>query len=287
MNIQIQKYIEWKATYAPRAAVNYKVPLLRFQEFCKKDFRHITLDDIIRFQNLTQDRYSATSAAFAIIVLKNFFTFWLHQGEKVVDPYLIRVPRFERRSHAAISEEEFKRMELVIDDNEFYGLERRVMLRLLWETGVRVSELCNLNLSNVDVQRRKAFISTKKTKKPRWIMWSRLTHELLIKYLGIRICLNMKPALFIASEGQGSRDRISVRTVQRWIKIMAKDAGVIKKVSPHCFRHGRAHHILHKGGNPKEIQAILGHSENNPASAFAYLRLNETEFEKVAEKFLD
>lgn len=282
----IQKYIEWKATYAPRAAVNYRVPLTRFKEFIRKDFPRATIDDVVRFQNLMQDRYSASRAAYSVIVLKNFFKFWEHNGKRMIDPYLLRVPRMEHHSHAAVSPEEFKRMEATISVDDFYGIEKLLILRLLWETGMRVSELSDLNLSNVDSEKRKAFIPTKKTKRPRWIMWSEKTHWLMCRYLGVRICLNQQPALFIAGDRGGRRDRISVRTIQRWVKEIAADANIVKKVSPHSFRHAKAHRILDLGGNPKHISAILGHSENNPMAAFSYLRLNETEFEKIAEQFL-
>ncbi len=286
METEIKKYIEWKATYAPRAAVNYVIPLERFKKMVHKDLSRVRLDDIVRFQNMVQDRYSPTSAAFAIIVLKNFFKFWKVQGKDVIDPYLIRIPRFTPKSHSAISCDDFRRMDELLDATEFYGLEKKVIVNLLWETGVRVSELCDLDVLHVDVQRRKALIVTKKNKKQRWIIWSEKTHGILLKYLGIRICLNQQPALFIASEIGGRRERVSVRTVQRWVTEIARGAGILKKVSPHSFRHGKAHRILDLGGNPKHVQAILGHSENNPVTAFSYLRLNETEFEKIADQFL-
>ncbi|MCK4592156.1 tyrosine-type recombinase/integrase [Candidatus Parcubacteria bacterium] len=68
--------------------------------------------------------------------------------------------------------------------------------------------------------------------------------------------------------------------------MFVREAGIERKISPHSFRHAKAHNILDKSGTVKDIQFILGHSENNPISAFSYLRLNSKEAEKRAKMFL-
>lgn len=286
MNNEIQLYLNWKGGYAPKAALNYGLHLRRFAKQCKKTVQQVTIEDIIGFQYWMRSNFSASSVFYGSVVLQNFFKFLLRNGYQVMDPWLIRPPKYEANHHAVVSREDFETMTSSLEERSFYDLEKKLILHMLWDTGIRVSELCDLDISQIDTKVRMASIVTKKNKQWRWIMWGEATHDLLLRYLGIRICLNRQPFLFLARELHNKSARLNPRTVQRWVTDLAKQCDIRKKLTPHSFRHGKAHEILRRGGNPKEIQAILGHSENNPRAAFSYLRLSHTEFTKVAQKFL-
>lgn len=281
----ITKYLEWKASYTIKAPIPYRLHLERFFKFVGKEFTKVTLDDFVKYQHLMKLKYSMANVAYSTMILKNFFKFWRLQNVGNIDPYLIRIPKFTPNSHTPITKEEIEKILASLRENEFYTLQKKLIISLLWDTGVRISELADLNVNNIDARDPAMLIKTKKNNKMRWIMWSQNTHILLLKYLGVRISLNENPALFIASEN-GRRDRASIRTIQRWIKKAIKEAGIVKRLTAHSFRHGKAHEILNKGGNPKHIQVILGHSEENPKAAFSYLRLNNMEFKKTAKRFL-
>lgn len=282
----IDKYLEWKSTYTNKAPATYRLHLGRFEKFVKKDLEHITLEDVILFQLHLKSIYSLANVAYSMIIIKNFFDFWRRQREACVDPYLIKIPRFIPNSHAPIYHDEFVDMDKSLGEGDFEEVEKKVILRLFWETGMRVSELCDLNISDIETKRRATTIVTKKNNQQRWIFWSEKTHDLLIKYLGVRICLNQRPELFISPHMGNKRRRITTRSIQRWIKMIAKNAGIVKSISPHSFRHGKAHRILDLGGTVKDIQMILGHSEINPQASFSYLRLNISEIEVRAKMFI-
>ena len=283
-----QKYLEWKATHTIKAPSTYELHLKRFSQFTKfKILENIKLDDIIKFQLLLKIKYSMANVAYSMVILKNFFEFWKRQNIKCLDPFLIKIPKFIPKSHATVTYEEYIKLDEVIRENDFYELERKVIVRILWETGMRVGELCDLNVSNLEEMRPSALIRTKKNNQMRWVFWGVETHRLLMKYLGIRIHINQTPALFIASEKGSRNERITTRTIQRWIKEIVERAEINKKISPHSFRHGKAHYILSKGGNVAEIAKLLGHSDNNPRAAFSYLKLSDLEIKKIAQRFLD
>ncbi len=288
LNDAITQYLNWKATHTNKAVVNYKLHLKRFKEFLNnKGVGEITLSDVVEFQELYKKRYASANVAYAITILKNFFQFLQANKIDSVNPLLIKTAKFIPKSHAAVSEEEFQKMDSLLKENDFWELQRKVIIRLLWETGMRVSELCDLNVSDIDVRQMKVMIRTKKNNKFRWIFWSLMTHYYLEKFLGIRIYLQKKDGLFIASDRGGSGERVTTRTIQRWISELAKEAGINKKITPHSFRHAKAHEVLNRGGSVKDVQVLLGHSEENPRAAFSYLRLNPTEIEKRAKLFLD
>lgn len=283
---EIDKYLDWKSSYTNKAPATYRLHLKRFDEFINKELENITLENVILFQLHLKERYSLANVAYSITIIKNFFEFWRRQGIRCVDSSLIKIPRFIPNSHAPIYYDEFVDIDNSIPDDGFDNTERKVVIRLLWETGMRVSELCDMNVSDIETRRPAAMIVTKKNNQMRWVFWSAQTHELLIKYLGVRICMNSREELFIAPHMGEKRRRITTRTIQRWIKESVRNAGINKNITPHSFRHGKAHRILDLGGTVKDVQMILGHSENNPKASFSYLRLSIGEAEERAKMFI-
>lgn len=285
---EIQQYLDWKASYTTKAAVSYKLHLARFSDFMgDRTLESIGVEDVVRFLNNLKGKFSSANVAYTAIVLKNFFDYFLRQKRPVIDPWLIKVPKYDKTPHPTLTSEDFDAMLAMTGEGEFWELQKKLMLKMLWDTGMRISELASLDISKIDSRTRMSQVLTRKNRQLRWIMWSEKTHELLLNYLGVRICLNQYPPLFIAREmGNPRRLRITTRTLQRWVKEIAKKAGVKAKITPHSFRHAKAHQILNKGGNPKHVAMVLGHSETNPMAAYSYLRLNTREFTEVAARFL-
>jgi len=145
-----------------------------------------------------------------------------------------------------------------------------------------------LELTNVDENKRSAVISTKKTGKKRIIVWSKETHELLMKYMPIRLELhkiNNATALFIGTEkGKGWSMRLTTRSVQRRLHYYVNQAGINEKITPHSFRHGWAHKRRDLNAPLAFIQRGLGHL--SPVSTFKYEQYCDNEFEHHAMNYL-
>ena len=285
MKDKIERYIAWKATYTTRACINYKPWLLKFQEYTKKPIEKITIEDIVKFRKYLDSHYGTYSIQFAFVVLQNFFKFWKLQGIECLSPVLIKIPSTLQKSYNAISEEEYKKLINASYGDDFINTRNRLLVHVLWETGIRVSELIDLDTTDVVPERCGAIIRTKKSSRRRQIFWSKETHKLLLEYLPERAKVSHTPALFVGA-GTYVTKRITPRQVQRIIKMLCIKEGIRKRISPHSFRHGKAHYILDKGGNPRHVGAILGHSEKNPGASFIYLQFNNKELEKIAQTFL-
>ena len=282
MRSHIQEYLDWKAGYAPPAANRYRIHLVRFNQVTRKPITEIVPSDVGRFQEMMRHKYSESTIAYATMILKDFFLFFANEVH--INPRHIKRPKFLSRPHHALTREEYEKMHATLNEWEFWDLQKLLILEILWDTGMRVSELCDLVTAQMDSVIRQTQIETKKHKTLRWVMWSGQTHEHLLRFVGSRIVMNQYPHLLLSQEKR--RAKLSTRTVQRWIKEICARAGTGRNISPHSFRHAKAHEILRQGGNVKEIQLILGHSENNPLAAFSYLRLNQDEFTTVANKYL-
>jgi integrase len=192
------------------------------------------------------------------------------------------------KHHRAITEGEYKRVIAEIQVKDFASLRDAVGIRLLWDTGMRVSELCDLSLTHINEKNNRAVICTKKTRKDRIIMWSDETHKLLMQYVSQRLKLEKAgatSALFVTRDDSKEFSlRMTSRHVQRKVKYYVARAGIKEKLTPHSFRHGWAHRRRDLNAPLTFIQHGLGHI--SPISTFIYQNYRDYEFEENAMKYL-
>ncbi len=282
---KLNEYLEWKSVFAPRAAVCYVPHIIAFFNKVGKPIDEVGVCDIARYQTELQKSKSPATVAFVTTAVRDFLGYLQGEGMTKINLKRVRVPKFVSDPYGILSRDEFDVIDSALGESEFWELERKVIHNFLWDTGMRVSEMCALNVSDVDIRERQAIIRTEKNKRRDYIFWSERTNLLLKKYLGVRFCLNDYPPLFIASRS-GKRGRLSPRTAERWINDVGKEAGITHRLTPHSYRHGRAHEVLRLGGTVVDIQKILRHSETSPLASFRYLRLNLRERKEGAVKFL-
>src|ERR1035437_7858686 len=248
MHEEIREYLGWKGTYAHRASINYKIWLHQFLKICgDKAIEEYNSSDIVKYHRWLEIHYSSYSIQYAMVVLKNLFKFFKLRDCKCLSPELIRLPRINIKSHRAVTETEYKKIIGEIPTNDFLFLRDAILIRMHWDTGMRVSELCDLDISQIDENKTSAIIFTKKTKtgKKRAIVWLAETHYLLMNYMTQRLEMaksNKTSALFVGRNT--SRDwsmRITTRTVQRQVRHYVNMAGIKEKSVHHSFRHGWAH----------------------------------------------
>ncbi len=289
MEREIKEYLAWKGTYATRASVSYKIWLDRFVKVNgERLLEAYDIESIVKFRHWLEERFSSSTVQFAIIVVKNFFQFYKQQDRHCISPSFIKLPHVIRKSHRAIKESEYQKVISGIAKNDFLGLRDSLIIRLLWDTGIRVSELCDLNVSQIDEVKATAVIQSKKSYIYRVIVWSKETHELLLKYLTFRLELknhNNADSLFIGfQKGRGWSLRLTKRSVERITKKYVTQAGIKERISPHSFRHGWAHKRRDRNAPLAFIQKGLGHT--SPVSTFIYEQYNDKEFETNASFYL-
>lgn len=289
MEKYIQEFLGWKATYAIRASVTYRRWLDRFREVVgDRDISDYTTDDYVKYSEfLRRNSYSPSTVQYATIVLKNFFQYFKNKGEKCLSPEIIKVPRVQSKSHCAVTEENFEKIISNIPTSDFRSLRDLLIISLLWDTGMRVSELCDLDVVHIDENQCQTVIGTKKAFKKRIIVWSNQTHNLLMKYMPIRNNLpTMSSALFMGNtRAHGWTHRLTPRSIQRMITHYVRLAGITEKITPHSFRHGWAHKRRDQKAPLSFIQRGLGHQ--NPVSTFVYNQYTDTDFVKNAASYLE
>ena len=286
MKNEIQIFLEWKATHTKKAPQSDGAVLKKFDKFFQKkmlSIENISITNIREYQLFCEEKFSPNNIAYHIYVIKAFFDFWRKRRNIQIYENDIRVPKFIMTKRKVIKEEDYLKIINSFNELKFIELRNKIIIKLLWETGMRVSEITDINILDIDNDSISyATITTKKNRQTRWVAWSSDTTKLLKNYLGVRLCINQRPELFISYQ---TKKRLTTRAVQHMLNDTCEKIG-IKKYNPHSFRHAKAHRILESGGSVKDIQQILGHSEKNPVASFMYLRLDHREGLRIAKKYV-
>ena len=177
-------------------------------------------------------------------------------------------------------------MNALLDANHYDDLKKKLVLNLLWDTGMRISELCDIELSHISKENndglRTAKVRSRKSMRYNLVVWGKDTNELLIKFLGVRLCQDVPTDSLLINIKTGKP--YTARSVQRWVKELADQAMLEKDITPHSFRHGKANYILDEGGSVRDVSAILRHVK--PESSFHYMQLSTKRYLDVARKYV-
>lgn len=288
----IEKYLAWKETYAPTASTRYKPRLDHFSKYIgnNKDMMSITGEDVIKFhKHMKESNYSLATVAYSGRILKNFFDFWKGRGESVLNPKEIISTRFISPDKEIVNEGDMEDIDMVLDEHFRDDLLKKLIFHMLWDTGMRVSELLDMNINDIEAKNpitglRHAKVRSRKSMRYNLVVWGNETNRLLEKYLGFRLCQDTQEEALFISPYKSNLGRLTSRTVQRWVKEVSFMASLDKNITPHSFRHGKAHHVLNSGGHIEDVQKILRH--RSLESSLHYININPSKYLGLAAQFL-
>ena len=290
MNIEkaIQVYLEWKQTHTNWAYTRYENRLLQFKAFIapKDKLDKINGDDIVAFHRSLEEKYSLNTIAYSARVLKNFFWFWHGRGKTGFNPKEIIPIRFISADKDIVTKDDLEDMSDLLEVNHLQDLQKKLIIHLLWDTGMRLSELLDIKISDIGEQGtdglRTAKVRTRKSMRYNLVIWGADTDELMNRYLGMRACMDCESNLLLINPK--TKNVFTPRSVQRWITELSDMAMLGKNITPHSFRHGKANYILDQGGSVRDVSALLRHVK--PESSFQYMQLSKKRYEDVARRYL-
>lgn len=218
-------------------------------------------DQIREFMSFMRDRnYCKSTVARKLATLRSFYKFLVRRGHMTTNPVApIRTPKQDKRLPKCLEIEQIDKLLSHPDTSTLLGARDRAMLEALYSTGMRVSELVDLEIDDVDLQQSIVRVRGK-GKKQRQIPLGPGAVKAIIHYLDIRradpqASAGNTPALFINKHGQ----RLSTRSVRRKLDKYLLEAGLDLSVSPHTLRHSFATHMLQRGADLRSVQQMLGH----------------------------
>lgn len=288
------EYIEVEGGRSAYTASNYSLYLERFIEFTDDIVVEDITAEIIRKYRLWLNRYknnnnnelSIITQSYHLIALRGFLNYLSKRDIPSLASNKIELPKVSRKQVTFLHYDEIERLiEQITTDNET-GLRDRAIIELLFSSGLRVSELVNLNREHINTVRRE-FMVRGKGQKDRPVFISESASQHVQNYLKSRA--DSLPPLFLSysrnieSSTNGDYRRLGARSVQRIINRYTKLANITKHVSPHTMRHSFATDLLMNGADIRSVQVMLGHS--NISTTQIYTHVTDEHLREVHEKF--
>ncbi|MFI5335004.1 MAG: site-specific tyrosine recombinase XerD, partial [Chlamydiales bacterium] len=241
------------------------------QLFCQRlgrmDLTETREEDLIGFLGyLRESLYATSSIARMLVAIKVFFRFLKREKkiEKNIALYLDS-PKLWQLIPEVLTLDEVGALLQAPSTDTFIGARDRAILEVLYASGLRVSEVCGMNITDLD----DAFVRVKgKGGKERLVPIAKIAVDAVDQYLlNFRKAEGEEEALFVTSRG----NRIERQEVWRRIKLYAKNAGITKKISPHTLRHSFATHLLENGADLRVIQEMLGHASISTTDRYTHI----------------
>ena len=237
------------------------------------DFRHVTLEQLDRFSGTLQDLgVQPRSVARILSGVRSFYRFLVLEKEIETDPTeLLENPQIGKHLPEVLSIQEIDAIEQAIDKSKPQGIRDAAMIEMLYSCGLRISELCNLKMSELFLE--EGYIRVHgKGRKERLVPIGEQAIEKLRQWFVVRVTVKAKPGhedyVFISTKRGTKLSRI---TLFVYIKDYAEKAGIQKNISPQTFRHSFSTHLLEGGANLRAIQAMLGHEDISTTEIYMHI----------------
>jgi len=279
--IKFLRYLEIERNASTHTLVNYKNDLRVFKDFLGElpieSVDYLTLRKFLAHLKATQ--YAKTSIARKLACLRSFFKFLCREGHLKANPIKdLSTPKLDKKLPIFLDEDQVTKL-LQSPDKDLAGLRDRAILETLYSTGIRVSELVGLNVSDVD------FIGgvTKVKGKGKKVRLSPIGDRALRsigEYLKSRKTADKSSskAVFLNKNNRRLTDRSIRRIVEKYIH----KTSIKNKVSPHTLRHSFATHLLNRGADLRSVQELLGHM--NLVTTQIYTHVTTDRLKTVYEK---
>ena len=275
-------YLRFEKNASENTIEAYVSDLQKLQDFAEQNQMNIT-PITISYEHLqeflyqiSKINYSERTQARWISSIKGFFSFLLEDELREDNPSaLLETPKLGLYLPDTLSLEEIEKLISATEENTDLAKRNRCMIEVLYGCGLRVSELTELQISNINFKENYLKIQGKGDK-VRFVPLADYTADFIKNYINnIRSKQKINPKysdiLFLNSRGA----QISRQMVFLIIKEIVRKAGIQKNISPHTFRHSFATHLLQNGADLRFIQEMLGHSSITTTEIYTHLNTEE------------
>lgn len=280
--LDFSHYLAAEKGLSPHSISAYRHDVLLFKEFLQgKRLEDAKEEDALDFLVSLKDKQFAPSSIFRILMgVKAFYRFLKQEEVLEKNPFAdLDSPKVGRKIPSVLTQKEIEDLLKGMDETTFEGVRDRAIIEVLYASGLRVTELCQLNVTDVgDV----AVNVTGKGQKQRLVPIGKFALKSVDTYLALyrdKYGMPEEKALFVTKQGK----RIERIYVWKRIKEYAKKAGIQKKISPHTFRHSFATHLLDGGADLRVIQEMLGHA--TIATTDRYTHVSQKHLKEAFIKF--
>jgi len=280
-------YLQNERYYSPHTINNYTKDILEYLKYLEQDNITLTNTGLNLARNyaytLANKNLKPTSINRKLSSIRNFYRFLITQEVVKSNPFdAIETIKIEKKLPNYLYLDDLETLFNSIDQSTPLGVRNYCLLELLYGTGIRVSELCNIKLHDIDFYNNNILI-TGKGNKQRYVPIHQSLREVLITYLNFARNELLKDSdeivdnLFVNHRG----GPLTSRGVRDILKNLVNESGLNVKISPHVLRHSFATHMLDYGADLRSVQKLLGHE--NLSTTQIYTHVSK---EKLKESYL-
>ena len=269
------KYLQEVKKISKNTAVSYETDLRKMKEFLYSE-GVLSVEDVrpehlkTYMEKQEQEGKKPATISRGLASMKAFFQYLLAQNyvnQNVTDG--LKAPKIEKKAPVILSMEETSRLLEQPNGNTPKELRDRAMLELLYATGIRVSELISLKLSDMNLNLE--YITCKDAHKERIIPFGEVAKEALQRYLeeGRSYLVSEEGSEYLFTNCSGKE--MSRQGFWKLIKAYGKKAGIETEITPHMLRHSFATHLLNNGTDLRIVQELLGHADISTTQIYTHL----------------
>jgi integrase/recombinase XerC len=269
------QYIQHIKQYSPHTVTSYRNDLKQFFDFCSSANDDVeTVIDHHHIRNwimeLMETGNSARTTNRKLSALKTYFRYLMKEGIITVNPMLkVLSPKSEKKLPVFVQEAQ---MDHLLDDIEFgddySGFRNRIIIETFYNTGIRISELIHLKISDIDFSQQ-IFKVLGKRNKERIMPLSQNFSQLLERFARVReesFPGNQNNWLFLTNKGEKVYPRFVYRVVTKFLMMVT----TADKKGPHILRHTFATHMLNHGADLNAIKELLGHANLSATQVYTH-----------------
>ena len=269
------KYLANEKRYPETTINTYQRNLVIFNDYCtvkKVNYLSINTENIRNFlKYLDSFKYKNNTISQILSSMRHFYSYLVIQNKVAYNPFkAIRNPKKEKKLPNFLQNDELEKIFSTIDINTEIGIRNRLIIELLYATGLRVSELVNIDLVNINLKEQEIKVKGKGNKE-RIVYFGEYAQMYLNKYLEFARPFFLKnkstSKLILNKDG----NPITARGIENIIDKIVKNAALKHHISPHVLRHTFATDLLNNGADLKSVQELLGHASLSTTEIYTHI----------------
>ena len=263
---EFKSYLMYEKMFSSNTVNSYVRDLEEFNSFLESEYiKHVTYKDIRSYlAHMYNKKYSSRTISRKLSAIRSFYKYEVNKGVIRDNPcLLISNPKVEKKLPNYLSYNEIETMLEVPDTFKNNSLRDKLIIEILYSTGIRVSELVNIKVKDIDFYNNQILILGKGNKE-RYVIFGNTLKDMLKEYISIK-----SDSEYLITNKYNKK--MSTRSIEEIVKKIVKIDGIKNKVTPHTIRHTFATHMLNEGADLRVVQELLGHTNIETTQIYTHL----------------
>lgn len=268
-------YLEYQKNYSINTVKSYNLDIVEFFNYtnCNKlDYSKVLYNDVKNYLLFLYDKKNSKSTVSRkLSSLRNFYNYLYKKNVVINNPFsFIKSPKKEKRLPKYVNYEDINTIFSSIKTDNKIGQRDRLIFDLFYSTGIRLSELCNIKINDIDFDKKNIRIIGKGDKE-RIVCYGDYCSEIINLFIndGRRQLIGKKEHEYLVVNNYGSK--VETKVVQNIVAKVLKRVCIKKHITPHTLRHTFATHLINEGCDMLTVQELLGHTSLNTTQIYTHV----------------